>query len=129
MMLRKFNPKSIAPPAATYVHGLEVPPNARLLFVAGQTGMRPDGSIPASIEEQADQTWKNVSAILAEGGMGIGDLVKVTSFVIGANNLKKYGAVRDKYLGDHRPTTTLLVVSGLARPEYLVEVEALAAKV
>ena len=128
-MFRKFNPKTIAPPAATYVHGLEVPPNARLLFVAGQTGMRPDGSVPGSIEEQSDQVWRNISAILAEGGMGIGDLVKVTSFVTKAENLKQYGAVRDKYLGDHRPTTTLLVISGLARPEYLVEVEAIAAKV
>ncbi|MDH5536237.1 MAG: Rid family hydrolase [Betaproteobacteria bacterium] len=128
-MFRKFNPKSIALPAATYVHGLEVPPNVRLLFVAGQTGMRPDGSIPASIEEQADQTWKNISAILAEGGMGISDLVKVTSFLTKSGHLKQYGAVRDKYLGEHRPTTTLLVISGLARPEYLVEVEAIAAKV
>lgn len=128
-MFRKFNPKVIAPPAATYVHGLEVPPNARLLFVAGQTGVRPDGSIPNSIEEQADQTWKNIAAILAEGGFGIGDLVKVTSFVTKPENLRQYGAVRDKYLGDHRPTTTLLVVSGLARPEYLVEVEAVAAKI
>lgn len=50
-MFRKFNPKTIAPPAATYVHGLEVPPGARLFFVAGQTGMRPDGSVPESIEE------------------------------------------------------------------------------
>lgn len=60
--------------------------------------------------------------------MGIGDLVKVTSFVTRAENLRKYGAVRDRYLGEHRPTTTLLVVSGLARPEYLVEVDAIAAK-
>ena len=129
MTFRKFNPKTVAAPAATYVHGLEVPANARLFFVAGQTGMRPDGSIPESIEEQSDQAWKNVSAILAEAGMGIGDLVKVTSFVTKAENLRKYGAVRDKHLGDHRPTTTLLVVSALARPEYLVEVEAIAAKV
>jgi 2-iminobutanoate/2-iminopropanoate deaminase len=127
-MFRKFNPKSIAPPAATYVHGLEVPSNARLFFVAGQTGMRPDGSIPESLEEQADRCWKNISMILAEGGMGISDLVKVTSFVTGAGHLKQYGVVRDRYLGDHRPATTLLVVSGLARPEYLVEVEAIAAK-
>jgi 2-iminobutanoate/2-iminopropanoate deaminase len=127
-MFRKITPKSIAPPAATYVHGLEVSPNARLLFVAGQTGVRPDGSIPKTIEEQAHQTWRNVSAILVEGGMGIGDLVKVTSFVVGGDNLKKYGAVRDQYLGEHRPTTTLLVISGLARSEYLVEVEAIAAK-
>lgn len=128
-MFRKFNPKTIAPPAATYSHGLEVPSNARLLFVAGQTGMRPDGSVPAAIEEQSDEVWKNISAVLAEGGMGIGDLVKVTSFVTKAENLKKYGAVRDQYLGDHRPATTLLVVSALARPEYLVEVEAIAAKI
>ena len=127
-MLRRLNPKSVAPPAATYVHGLEVAPGARLLFVAGQVGLRPDGSIPVSIEAQADQAWRNICAILAEGGMGIGDLVKVTSFLTRSEHLKQYGAVRDRHLGDHRPTTTLLVVSSLARPEYLVEVEAIAAR-
>jgi len=128
-MFKTHNPKSIAPPAATYVHGLEIPANARLFFVAGQTGIRPDGSIPETVEEQADQCWKNISVILAEAGLGIPDTVKITSFITKAEHVRRYGAVRDTYLGSHRPTTTLLVVQGLARPELLVEVEAIAAGV
>ena len=69
-MFRKFNPKTIAPPAATYVHGLEVPPNARLFFVAGQTGMRPHGPVPGSIEEQSGHGWRNNSPVPAAGATG-----------------------------------------------------------
>ena len=128
-MIRAFNPKSIAAPAGTYIHGIEVPANARLLFVSGQVGRRPDGTVPGSIEEQSEATWRNIAGVLEEAGMGIGDIVKITSFVTRSENLPKYGAVRDRYLAAHRPTSTLLVIQGLARPELLVEVEAFAAKV
>ena len=128
-MIRAFNPKSIAAPVATYIHGIEVPANARLLFISGQVGMRPDGTLAGSIEEQSEAAWSNVVGVLEEAGMGIGDIVKITSFVTRSENLPKYGAVRDRYLAAHRPTSTLLVVQGLARPDLLIEVEAFAAKV
>ena len=72
--------------------------------------------------------WQNILAVLAEGGMGVADIVKVTSFLTRAENYPKFAPVRAKYLGSHRPASTLLVVSALARPEFLVEVEAVAAK-
>jgi len=128
-MIRGFNPKSIAAPVAAYIHGIEVPANARLLFISGQVGMRPDGTLAGSIEEQSEAAWKNLAAVLDGAGMGIGDIVKITSFVTRREDLPKYGAVRDRYLAAHRPTSTLLVVQGLARPELLIEVEAFAAKV
>jgi len=73
--------------------------------------------------------WQNILAVLAEGGMGVQDLVKVTSFLTRKEDYAKFGPVRARYLGEHRPASTLLVVSALARPEFLVEVEAVAAKV
>jgi len=127
-MLKIHNPKSVAAPIGTYSHGIEAPPNARWLHVAGQIGVRPDGSVPATLEEQTEVVWQNILAVLADAGMGIGDVVKITSFLTRFENFLKFAQVRAKYLGSHRPASTLLVISSLARPEFLVEVEAIAAK-
>ncbi len=127
-MLRSFNPATVAAPASTYSHGFEVPPNARLVFLSGQVAMRPDGTVPQGIEAQTEQVWKNIGNCLAEAGMGIGDIVKFTSFLTRTEDLAKYGEVRNRFLAAHRPTSTLLVIQSLARPELLVEVEVIAAK-
>jgi len=127
-MLKVHNPRSITAPIGTYSHGIEVPPGARWLYVAGQVGVRPDGSVPASIEEQTEAVWQNILAVLADAGMGIGDVVKITSFLTRHENFARFAQVRAKFLGSHRPASTLLVISSLARPEFLVEVEAIAAK-
>jgi 2-iminobutanoate/2-iminopropanoate deaminase len=127
-VLKLFNPKSSAAPNGVYSHGVIVPANARWLYISGQTGTRPDRSIPASVEEQTEVVWQNLLAVLAEGGMAVADIVKITSFLTRAEDYAKFAPVRAKYLGDHRPASTLLVVSALARPEFKVEVEAVAAK-
>ena len=127
-MLKAFNPKTVCAPASTYSHGFEVPANARLVFLSGQVAMRPDGTVPEGIEQQTDQVWKNITECLAEAGMGIDDIVKFTSFLTRTENLAKFSEVRNRYLGAHRPTSTLLVIQSLARPEFLVEVEVIAAK-
>ena len=127
-MPKIHNPKSVAAPIGTYSHGIETPPDARWLHVAGQIGVRPDGSVPGTIEEQTEVVWQNILAVLADAGMGIGDVVKITSFLTRFENFPKFAQVRAKYLGSHRPASTLLVISSLARPEFLVEVEAIAAK-
>src|SRR5205823_11611924 len=122
-MLKVHNPRSIAAPIGTYSHGIEVPPAARWLYVAGQIGVRPDGSVPSTIEEQTEVVWQNILAVLADAGMGIGDVVKITSFLTRHENFPKFAQVRAKFLGSHRPASTLLVISSLARPEFLVEVD------
>ena len=79
------------------------------------------------IEGQAEQTWLNVVAILEGGGMNIKNLVKVTSFLTRPQDVPAYAKVRDRFLGDMRPATTMIVVQALARPGWLIEVEAIAA--
>src|SRR3981189_218759 len=125
-MLKVHNPKSVAAPIGTYSHGIEAPPSGRWLHVAGQVGVRPDGSVPATIEEQTEVVWQNILAVLADAGMGIGDVVKITSFLTRYDNFQRFAQVRAKYLGSHRPASTLLVISSLARPELLVPGAALA---
>jgi 2-iminobutanoate/2-iminopropanoate deaminase len=121
-------PSTIADPAGTYSHGVEVPPNARWLYIAGQVGMRKDGTVPPTVEEQTEIAWQNIVAILADAGMQVTDLVKITQFLVTLEDFQKYAATRSKFLGTHRPASTGLVVKSLVRANWLVEVEAVAAK-
>lgn len=118
----------VAQKIGTYSDGVAVPADAKWVFVSGTPGMLPDGSCPPGITAQAEQAWKNVLAILAQAGMGVKDLVKVTHYLVRQEDIKDYVAVRARYLGDARPASMLLVVPGLVKPEILVEIEAYAAK-
>jgi 2-iminobutanoate/2-iminopropanoate deaminase len=127
-MGKVHNPSSIAAPIGTYSHGIEVPPNARWLHVAGQVAVRKDGSVPATIEDQTVVAWENVTAILASAGMKVTDIVKISQYLTDPAHFPGYAAARKPYLGDHRPASTVLMISALVRPELLVEVEFVAAK-
>lgn len=126
-MVRYLNPASIAAPIGRYTHGVETAPGMRQLHVSGQVGLSPDGKLPSGVAAQAENVWRNIEAILAEAGMGIGDLVRVNTFLVDPAHVAESRAVRLRHLGEHRPASTLLVVAALAAPEYLIEIEALAA--
>ena len=126
--MKIHNPPTIADPIGTYSHGVEVPPNARWLYIAGQVGMRKDSSVPPTVEAQTEVAWQNIVAILAAAGMKVTDLVKITQFLVNLEDFPKYAATRAKFLAGHRPASTGLVIRSLVKPEYLVEVEAVAAK-
>ncbi len=127
--MRVLTPSSIAPPFARYAHGVEVPPGSRLVATSGQLGLAADGSVPDGAEAQARICFANVTAILAEAGMGPGDAIRINAFVTGREHMAGYMAARDAWLaGTGRlPASTLVIVSGFTRPEFVVEVEVLAA--
>jgi len=127
-MLTPHTPPTIAPPAAIYAHGMEAPANARWLFVSGQVGVHPDGRVGRDAREQAEIVWSNIVAILASAGMGVRDIVKLASYVVGREHLAPLREVRERVLAGHKPASTLLIVAGLAQPQWLVEVEVYAAK-
>jgi 2-iminobutanoate/2-iminopropanoate deaminase len=124
----KRNPSGIAPPVGRYTHSIEAPANARLLAISGQVGNGPDGKTPSDFAAQAENCWRNLSAILADAGMGMGDVIKVNTYLTRASDIAAYRAVRDRMIGDARPAATLVVISALAAPEFLIEIEAWAAK-
>lgn len=126
-MNKQHNPDTMAAPIGPFCHASEVPGGSRLLYISGQVGMLPDGSIPDSIEAQAEATWQNIEACLADAGMSISDLVKITTFVVRAADLPAAGKARAKHLGDARPTSTTIIVSALVVPSLLIEIEAVAA--
>lgn len=127
-MNKTYAPKSIAAPVSAYSHAVEVPAGARTLHISGQIGVRPDGGTAEGVEAQVEQAWKNLVAILEDAGMGVEDIVRTTTFVTKPEHVAATRPIRAKYLGDLKPASTLLVVAALARPEYLFELEAVAAK-
>ncbi len=127
--MRYLIPSSIRPPFARYAHAVEAPAGARLLAISGQLGVGPDDRAPTGAEAQADLCFANIAAILAEAGMGPGDVMRLNAYVTGREHLAGYMAARDRFIADPAPASTLMIVAGFARPEFVVEIEALAAKV
>ena len=110
-----------------YSQGIETAPNMRIVAVAGQTGQAADGSVAEGIAAQADQAWANVMAVLAEAGMGPQHIIHYTSYLVAGTDSVPYDEARLRHLGDARPASTKVYISGLARPELLCEVQAFAA--
>ena len=129
------DPTALAPPFARYSHGCEVSfaaPNTRMVFVSGQLGVKPDGTCSEDAYTQATQCLKNVLAVLDGAGMGVANVVRLNAYVTHREHLKDYMRARDELLESAEwpngpPASTLMIVSGFARPEFKVEVEATAA--
>ena len=126
-MVKLHTPNSIAAPASRYSHGAEAGPNARWLHISGQVGANPDGSIADGSEAQIHRVWKNTLAVLEEADMGVTDIVKVNTLLMDRAHLAMMREIRDSYLGDHPAASTLFVVAGLAHPDWLIEMETIAA--
>jgi enamine deaminase RidA (YjgF/YER057c/UK114 family) len=115
----------VASQIGKYSDAVEAAPG-RMLFLSGTPGLAPDGTLSGSFEEQADQAWKNVFALLQKAEMGPEHLVKVTQYLLRAEDIRSYGPIRSKWLGEHRPASMLVVVPGLVWPNLLIEIEAYA---
>jgi enamine deaminase RidA (YjgF/YER057c/UK114 family) len=122
------NPESIHAPLGRYVHQIEVSGESRMLFLSGQLGMAPDGSVPDDPVAQLGLAIENIVRNLEAAGFDPTDLVKMTTYVVGDMDPAGRRAELDRLLGDHVPTSTLVFVAGLARPEYKVEVDAWAVR-
>ena len=126
-MARPLNPPTIRAPFARYSHGVAVPAGARLVVCSGQLGIGPDDRVPDGVEAQAELCFDNIAAILHEAGLTLADVVRVNAYVTAREHMKGYMAVRDRRVGTPPPASTLVIVSGFTRPEFLVEIEAIAA--
>jgi enamine deaminase RidA (YjgF/YER057c/UK114 family) len=118
----------VHPPLGRYVHQIEVSGEGRMLFLAGQVGIRPDGSVPTGAVEQLGVALENVVANLEAAGFEPTDLVKLTTYVVGEIDAAGRRAQLDRVLGSHLPTSTLVYVAALASPDYKVEVDAWATR-
>lgn len=125
-MITALNPPDIHPPFAPYSHGIVVPPGQRLVFCSGQLGIA-DKTIPPDCAGQTKLCFDNIAAILREAGVGLGDIIRINAYVTGREHLADYMGVRNALFAAPYPASTLMIVTGFARPEFVVEIEAIAA--
>lgn len=125
--MERIEPGGIAPPFGAYAHGI-AGEFARLVVTSGQLGVRADGSVPQGAQAQAEQCLANIGAILKAAGLGPEHVLRLNAYVTDRAHFAPYMAARDAWLAPsgHRPASTLVIVSGFTRPEFLVEVEAIA---
>jgi len=120
------NPQNVHAPLGSYSHQAEVTGNERLLVLAGQVGMREDGTVPEDAFEQLDLAFENIFRNLQAAHMDMKDILKLTYYVVGEMDVAKRREIILSRLQGHKPCSTFLYVAGLASPVYKVEVEALA---
>ncbi len=122
-----YNPSNIAPPTG-YSHVAEVR-GGKLVFIAGQIARDPKGELVGKNDyrAQAEQVFQNIARALQAAGASFNDVVKLTFYLRDASHLPEVREVRDRYVNTKRPpTSTAVQVSGLAGPDFLLEVEAVA---
>lgn len=126
--MRKHNPAGVAGPFATYSHGIELDGAQRFLFGAGQTGVAADGSVGDGIEAQTHLVWQNIRTVLEAADLDIADIVQLNMYLVNRQDYAAAAAIRETVLDGHRPASTLLYVAGLAKPEWLIEIDFIAAR-
>jgi 2-iminobutanoate/2-iminopropanoate deaminase len=122
-----INPRDVAPPFSRYAQGILSPEGCRWLHVPGQVGVRPNGAMAMTPEAQLEQAFANLLAVLAEADTGREHLVKLNVFLTREDDIGLYRTVRDRVLEGQETASTLLVVAALASPDFLVEIDAVAA--
>jgi len=124
----RHNPLVVTPGFETiYAHAVEVPADHRTVYVSGQIGLDADGSVPPSFEAQFRLAITNLEQVLAAADMQLADVAKLTFYLTRPSDLPVLREIRLKSLAI-APAVTTLVVSALAGPDLLIEVEAVAAK-
>lgn len=124
----EIRPPAIAAPAANYAHAVLTQGAQRWLHTSGVVPVRPDATVPETLAEQVEVVWTNLSAMLTEAGLGVGDIVSVTTYAVVGEDLAVIMAGRDRVMGQHRAASTLVTVPALAQPSWRVEIALVAAR-
>ena len=124
--LRFMNPEAIAKPGG-YSHVVEITGPGRIVYIAGQLGLKPDGKIAGDFRAQTVQAFENLKAALAAVGATFNDVVKLNNYLVDITaNMGAYREVRDKYVNTAQPpASTTIGVPALARDGALFEAEAI----
>lgn len=125
---KTVTPKLMHPPFGNYAHGVQISSFDHMLTTSGQLGISKDGAIPEDVESQARICFENIDLILVEAGLDKADLIHLRTFVTAREYFQPYMGVRDDYLEGRNIASTLVIVSGFTRPEFKVEIEALAGR-
>lgn len=125
-MATKVSTSKAPPPFSRYAQAMRISAGADLLFVSGQVGVDVNGKLADSPQGQHVQAWHNVLAILGDQGLGPQHIVEMTVYITDPADVAMYREVRDKVMAGHEAASTLLIISGLANPDWVVEVAVIA---
>ena len=127
--ITRTNPKTISKPFSNYAHVVTVEGAKKLVFCAGQVAADIDGKVlpPDSFEAQAKMVMENLTKALAGGGAKISDVVKITIYLCNPHDVPKARGILQTYFAGQPPASTLCILRGLANPNFLLEIEAIAA--
>ena len=124
--MKRSNPSTLHKPLG-YTHVVEAMPR-RTIYISGQVAFDQSGALvgPGDLKAQTEQVFQNLKAALESAGATFDHVAKITIFMLDATQIQTYRDVRDRYLKDRLPASTLVQVVRLARPEWLIEIEAIA---
>lgn len=128
MAKQSLNPEGMARPMGPYVQVTIAPPGGRLVFCSGAVAFGPDGEVvgEGDIVAQTRQVMENLRMALEAAGATFADVVKITNYVVDVTEYPKIAPVREEYLTEPYPASTMVEVKGLMIPELLIEIEAVA---
>jgi len=128
MPVTLHNPEGVFPPYRCFSHAAEIRGDARLLVISGLNGYELDGkTLPPTFDEQGELIWQYLGTILRAANMDYGDLVSVRVYLASPDDREANTRLRMKYLGEHRPSITV-VCCQLLDPAWRLEIEAMAAR-
>ena len=127
MARKTIQPKALNDPRPRYSQGI-LNEGGKLLFVAGQTASDQAGNVvgKGDIRAQTQQVFANLKAVLEEAGGTLDDLVMTTTYITDREYREGYNEVRRGLYKKDPPTSTLVIVKGLAHPDYLIEIAGVA---
>jgi len=123
----RHDPFPVATPyRGIYSHGVETCAGARILHISGQVGVSPEGYLASDFDGQCRQALANILAVLTAADMKLGDLVKMSFFLVRQEDMGALVRIRKEVLEGVRPAVTTIFVAGLVSADWLVEIEAVA---
>ena len=127
--ITRINPEGMCKPLASYSHVVSAEGAQKLVFCAGQVAADADGKVlpPDDFDGQARMVLENLSRALAAAGAKLADVTKITIYICNPHDVPKARGILQTYFAGNPPGSTLCILRGLANPNFLLEIEAIAA--
>jgi len=127
--ITRISPDTLSKPFSNYSHVVTAEGAQKLVFCAGQVAADVDGKVlpPDDFEAQAKMVMTNLTKALAAGGAKISDVVKITIYICNPHDVPKARGILETWFKGNPPGSTLCILRGLAHPNLLLEIEAIAA--
>ncbi|MCU6707539.1 RidA family protein [Paenibacillus sp. J5C_2022] len=127
--ITRKNPEGMPAPVGHYTHITKIPRNAELYVTSGQIGTDRNGRIPDHMNEQIDNTFSNIKAVLDSEGLSADNIIKVNIWAVEPIDWDHLYAAWGRLFGQEYPAMTVGYLTALGLPELKIEIEIWAAKV